>query len=403
VNPRSDSGVVLIQVVLAMTAFAGCCALVIDYGILWVARSQAQAAADAASLAGATALAFDSVYDTTIPANAATGVASQNDIWGEAPSATTVTVEPLYTCQVPGMPAPIPRIASCVTADVFRNSDKGNPLPTMFGKLLNVTNQNIRAKATAAVVPGNTTDCLWPLAIPDKWEEHYPSNGPWLSSPPASTFTKYTGTGTPVATPDSYTPPNITVPGSGFSISFGYPSQIGTNIPLTLTPASFSTDISAGQFVAVSVPRLDGGGFSDSMATCGKAPVSIGDTLPVDSSATLSAATAGAGARFTADSGASWNTTTWKVVGSCAADPVPCAAISPRRVVMAVFNVDTYEETRRTGTPTIQITNFVGFFITRVTSTEIDGNLALYPGTVNKDKPMVGYVSGFLRTPVMYR
>jgi uncharacterized membrane protein len=52
----------------ALTAF------VVDYGVLWVARRQAQNAADAGALAGATALAFDDVNyppTTTIPLNSA--------------------------------------------------------------------------------------------------------------------------------------------------------------------------------------------------------------------------------------------------------------------------------------------------------------------------------------------
>src|SRR5439155_3356010 len=62
-----ERGAILIQVaisILALTAFA---AFVVDYGVLWVARSQAQNAADAGALAGAISLSYD---DTTYPPTA---------------------------------------------------------------------------------------------------------------------------------------------------------------------------------------------------------------------------------------------------------------------------------------------------------------------------------------------
>ncbi|MGH9197813.1 MAG: pilus assembly protein TadG-related protein, partial [Acidimicrobiia bacterium] len=45
---------------LAVTAFS---AFVVDYGVLWVGRRQAQNAADAAARAGAVSLAFDDATD----------------------------------------------------------------------------------------------------------------------------------------------------------------------------------------------------------------------------------------------------------------------------------------------------------------------------------------------------
>ena len=55
----SDRGAVLVHVALAMLVLIAFSALAIDYGALLVSRSQAQNAADAAALAGASSLAFD--------------------------------------------------------------------------------------------------------------------------------------------------------------------------------------------------------------------------------------------------------------------------------------------------------------------------------------------------------
>ena len=54
-----ERGAMLVQVAVAMTALCGLSALAVDFGLLMAARSQAQAAADAGALAGATAIGFD--------------------------------------------------------------------------------------------------------------------------------------------------------------------------------------------------------------------------------------------------------------------------------------------------------------------------------------------------------
>ena len=51
------------QVGLALIALLAFSAFVIDYGVLWVSRGQAQNAADAAALAGAVALSYDDPND----------------------------------------------------------------------------------------------------------------------------------------------------------------------------------------------------------------------------------------------------------------------------------------------------------------------------------------------------
>src|SRR5206468_4796273 len=61
---KCERGAILIQVAISIMALTAFSAFVVDYGVLWVARGQAQNAADAGALAGAIALAYD---DTTYP------------------------------------------------------------------------------------------------------------------------------------------------------------------------------------------------------------------------------------------------------------------------------------------------------------------------------------------------
>ena len=81
------------------------------------------------------------------------------------------------------------------------------------------------------------------------------------------------------------------------------------------------------------------------------------------------------------------------------------AAMSPRVIVLPVFNLDRYEDTRWTVgvPPQIEIVNFVGFFITGVAGNAIQGQLTTAPGQVRAGQPMVGYESAFLRTAILTR
>ena len=68
---------------------------------------------------------------------------------------------------------------SCIRVNVFRNQRAdGNPLPTFFGRLLDINEQGVRATATAEVMFGDSTDCVKPFAIPDKWLEARDDRGP---------------------------------------------------------------------------------------------------------------------------------------------------------------------------------------------------------------------------------
>src|SRR5690242_19609449 len=85
----SERGAILIQTALAMVLLIGFGMFAVDYGVMWTGRGQAQNAADAGALAGATALAFDNSTDRTDtgPAKvAAHEFAVDNYVWGQAPA-----------------------------------------------------------------------------------------------------------------------------------------------------------------------------------------------------------------------------------------------------------------------------------------------------------------------------
>jgi Flp pilus assembly protein TadG len=404
-----ERGAIVVQVAVMLAFLIGLGAIAVDYGVLWLARTEAQNAADAAALAGATALAFDSVGDTSIAQNAAVAAASLNKVKGEAATATDFEFSDCQVSLSGGFTTAditAPGASTCVKTTVYRDAANGNPLPTYFGHMLNIADQGVKATATAAAAPANASSCLYPLAIPDHWKK---GSGTWNSS---SSFVKYDGTlGYPTAaTPaDSYVAPSSTLIGDGFQISF---LRLNGNYGLlTLTMADTATpvpgtprNISAGQFVTVQVPRHAGSGYSLNMISCNGVGVGIGDQLALESSPNLATILARANARISLDSGTSWNSTSLRIANSCATSSPPCAPISPRLVALPVFDLNVYEDSRwQNGTPTIRIVNIVGFYINSVTSTSITGYLMSYPGDIDSSKSQVGYRSSFLRSAVLIR
>jgi len=157
---RSETGAVLVHAALVLIGLMALTTFIVDYGILWTSRRQAQNAADAGALAGAVHM----MYDTNlVPSpevlSTATDVALENRVWATAPAATAVFECPPYVA--------VGGTIDCIRVDVFRDQAHNNALPMLFGAFLGRNLQNIRATATARVNTGNSTDCLKPFAVPD--------------------------------------------------------------------------------------------------------------------------------------------------------------------------------------------------------------------------------------------
>ena len=84
---------------------------------------------------------------------------------------------------------PAPNVdGTCIKVDVYRTAARGNALPMFFGGLVGLTQQDVRATATAQILAANATTCLKPWGVIDRWQENYPVAQPWTVN---STFNKY--------------------------------------------------------------------------------------------------------------------------------------------------------------------------------------------------------------------
>jgi Flp pilus assembly protein TadG len=197
---KDDRGAIIIHVAIALLALIAFSAFVVDMGVMWVSRGQAQNAADAAALAGGVALMNDG-GSTAEAANSTFQWANNNAIFGAPNSAANVRVTfsgPSGTCGPFCVVTSIPPCltqSGCVRVDVFRNTPSrggttlGAPVPTFLGPVVGITQQGVRATATAQVAAGgNSVKCLLPFAAIDRWADDFDENkdGTYFKDDPLS-------------------------------------------------------------------------------------------------------------------------------------------------------------------------------------------------------------------------
>lgn len=395
-----EQGAILVQVAIALLVLTAMATFVVDHGVLWVSRGQAQNAADAGALSGAIARAYDELTDPPSSGGqaflSAKGAAIANHVWTAAP-----TAQVSWACP-PGV------AGSCVRVDVYRNGEFGStPLPTIFGPLLNISSQGVRATATARIGSGNATNCMRPFAIADRWTEQ---------RSPVDRFDRWQSQGGGVvelAPHDDYVPASASSAGTGFRL----PDDFGQEATLKNgNPNSGSEPITSGWFLPVRLPDGLGGylsgadDFRGAIGDCIGNPVAIGQYLPLESGAMSGPTDQGVGDLVARDPGASWDPVNRRITGSC----VPgCAPMSPRVVPITVFDIDEFQWRREggdwtsawkthranpcpTGGKCVRVANILGFFVDRMSGGDVIGYLTSYPGEFMAGGPTVGGGAAFL-------
>jgi hypothetical protein len=365
---KSERGAIIIQVAIVLLGLTLFSAFVLDYGVLWTSRGQAQNSADAAALAAALNMMVDPAHPA-VAVQAAQTVANINTVWGEGPAPADVLVDLPIACP-PGSGTADP---GCVRVDVQRGQidrndvTHANVLPTFFASLAGISSQAIMATATAQVTSGNALHCLKPWAIPDKWIDNDQSGGGWSNG-------------------DTFTPPTDTYAMPGFK----NPEDDGTELVLK---SGNTAEWSAGWMQEIDWGNHGSNTYEDAIEGCPSWVPSVsiykpgykcdekGDT-PDPSQGCISVKTGtsqgktveGVEALVALDKDAIWvGGMGGHVEGGCT-DGLPgdCAKInptgydfSPRIVPVDLFNVQAYyDEACNGGTGcVVQVSNLMGFFI----------------------------------------
>ena len=426
---RSERGAIIIHVALALLVLLAFCAFSVDAGLLWAARRQAQNSADAGALAGAISLAFDDYFnrDDDGPAKqAAYRVTQQNGVWREAPDVVVAT-DVTFPDALPAPAACVVdegELSPCVRVDVYRNQTRGNPLPTFFGRLVGVTDQGVRATATALAAMANSTDCLKPWAIADKWLERRPDNpGTWSSgwdgetATTPSSFDRYDIQGQTVTLKsgdvDEYTPPTEDSPGTGFTLANDY----GRKMSLKVGQQSDKT-FSSGWFLALDLPEEDGGspgaaGYMRNIKGCDGTTFKIGEELTLNNEPgnkigpTRQAVSTDPDSLVNKDPGAWWDSTMNNGKGGVRGSAY---AISPRIVPVPLIDLDDYIRNIPNGKQTAKIVNVLGFFVKGMgdpaqgeNQNEVIGYLMTMPGFKKGNAVPIGEQSSFLKNVILVR
>ena len=440
----SERGAVLIQVAIGIMGLAAFTAFVLDYGVLWVSRNQAQNAADAGALAGAIARAFDETTDppstggkaelsakraalcASGSASCTTAPDSANPVWSSQASASS-GVEVLWEC-------PPTFAGNCVRVNVYRDgTNGGTALPTFFGPLVGISSQGIRATASARVLNGNAVNCMRPFSVADKWIEQMN---------PSDEYNRYDDDGVLLAgTPDQYVPPTSSSTGSGYTLS----NDLGTQKELMLGNPTNNDPILGSWSLPLRLPKKNVPGeylsgaddYRAAIAGCNSGPTAIGDYLALETGAMTGPTEQGVNGQMPdgtdslveQDPNASFNTSTRTITGTCAPS---CGPISPRIVPLAVFDIDEFAWRRATsswgtevytdangtahslpggtcpgvGNRCVRVVNILGFFVSHTTTGNprtVVGYLMTIPGALMVGGGGVANGSSFLKVIQLVR
>jgi hypothetical protein len=411
-----EQGAMLVHAALAMLVMVGFSTFVADYGLLWTSRRQAQNSADAGALAGAVAAAYNDSTDFTANGamvQSAFMATQKNLVWGQVPSVVPATDITFPAC-------PDGSTATCIRVDVYRNAARGNALPMFFGLFVGLNTQDIQATATAQVKSANSTDCLKPWGVIDKWNEHWPTTTAWTVD---STFDKYINTGPDkgtvdpaITTPDEFIAPTTTDPGSGFhpyeSDGTTYTSDYGLQLNLKLGGHDDFT-YASGWFANLNLFDSKGGAdYKYNIKHCVGTTYTIGDSLPIDTKPGQTTGPTEQGVNsddgddpsiINQDPDAYWDSTMNGGHGGVAGSDY---AVSPRIVAVPLVNPDVMAEANKNGYASVPISNIMGFFIEGYDQAKktVTGRLMTMPGMYNAAGGGGAVNPGtFLKTVVLVR
>ena len=167
---RNERGATIALVAVSLTAMLGMGALAIDMGMLMKARADAQRAADAAALAGASAYQgakpLDAVDSALVRAKRLVG---SNYVGGTMVDTLGASTTVNGTRTVLQMNEAV--VVAIPDSEKVRVIVRRAAVGTFFGRILGFANVPISAKAAAIAATSGAGKCVKPFAIPDLWHD----------------------------------------------------------------------------------------------------------------------------------------------------------------------------------------------------------------------------------------
>ena len=367
---RDESGMTYVFVGLGFMAFLGASMLAIDVGMLMTARNQAQNSADAAALAGATSLAFDSWDDRS-----ASGPAVTNAI---AAGQANQVMRAMVSVTPPDITFPLSPTtgqANRVRATVWRSSARGNPLPTFIARYFGMATASVGAVATAEASPANAMTCVKPFTIPDKWTEN--QTAPW---DPTDGFSRYDKKGNVIPNADVYVP---AFNGSGQANAgyTGYNNEANRGVRLVLRSGQGTQIQSSFYFSLAMIGDTGGDDYRWNIGNCNHSIYHWGDALTQEPGDKEGPTIQGVLELIARDPNAYWDDS----INGIRASNYGNGQQSPRVFPIPLYDPDYYDDGQAHGrVASLKTANWIGFFAEYISGSEIHGRIIPIGGIRDK-------------------
>jgi Flp pilus assembly protein TadG len=358
---RDERGMSFVFVGLGFMAFFAATTLAVDVGMFMTARTQAQTAADAGALAGATALAFDDFDDRSSGGPAVQGAvntALANTVMSDAVSVNTGDVT---------FPVGPGGVANRVRVNVYRTTERENAIPTLIGPIFGVPTADIGAMATAEAAPANAMTCVKPFTIPDRWVEN--RNPPWT---PDSTFDRYDNKGNVLPNADEYFP-------VGHPKYVGYDPNTDKGMPLMIR-AGIGNNIEPTMYWSWKMPGEDIGGdfYRENIMHCNTTLIGLGHEMTQEPGNMSGPTMQGIDFLIAKDPNAVWDANKRRV--DTEMNP------SPRIFPIPLYDPEYYAWGKANGrNADLKVANWLGFFAERRDGNNVFGRITPILGVIDQN------------------
>lgn len=174
---RDRAGAALALFIVGIFVSIGAVALAVDVGMLLARRTESQRAADAAALGGAASF-------LTLPNDA-----SRPRVWAKDYASRNIVDQSPAGVQDSDVDVLVPERK--VRVRVRNTAARGNPVGTVFARVMGWDHVDVATVAAAEVSPAGSGICPLPVALPDRWTESDFDNI-W-DGPPTDLYEPYNG------------------------------------------------------------------------------------------------------------------------------------------------------------------------------------------------------------------
>jgi len=354
-----DRGAISVMLALGMTVLLGSAALAIDLGHLMNVRTESQRVADLAALAGASAF-----IDAPGP-----GVTAAVDQRAKSFAALNDVNQSSVVLNSADIQVDIPNQSVRVT--VFNTQARGNPVATIFARVLGINQVDVVTTAVARAWPAVGVKCILPVFLVDKWEEL--GGNPLQFDPGTDVYVPYD--------------PNIqNANATGYT-----EADIGTEIVIKPAngPPKSSGRPNPSWYYPFDASNIPGGAnFRDAIAYCTDTNFiyTYNQLLTVEPGAMIGPTKQGFQDLISQDPNAVWDHGIDCIVDASqlgSGSKANCRG-SPRLRPVPMMDPN---DTPANGKKTVPITNFAGVFVDRVQGNDVYVVFAGYTGVIPADDP----------------